>query len=127
MLTPEIKELLMVPTPIPAMEAKVGSRPALTSPSCVPWTAVAEVRGLPDALRIDNGPEFSGKTLDSWAYQRGGKLEFISPGKPTENGHIESFNGHFRDECLKMHWFASLQEAREVIETWRGGYNLVTH
>jgi putative transposase len=86
---------------------------------------VAGVRGLPEVIQIDNGPEFAGKALDAWAYQRGVKLEFISPGKPTENGHIESFNGHFRDECLKMHWFASLQEAREVIEAWRVDYNRV--
>lgn len=86
---------------------------------------VAEERGLPEVIQIDNGPEFGGKALDAWAYQRGVKLEFISPGKPMENGHIESFNGKFRDECLNMHWFASLQEAREVIEAWRVDYNQV--
>jgi putative transposase len=85
--------------------------------------AVVAERGAPGMIVIDNGPEFAGKALDAWAYQRGVKLHFIRPGKPTENAYIESFNGKFRDECLNEHWFVSLDHAREVIEAWRIDYN----
>ncbi len=63
------------------------------------------------------------KVLDLWAYHNQVKLEFIEPGKPTQNGHIESFNGRFRAECLDQEWFTSLQEARTMIEAWRLSYN----
>src|SRR5262252_7509445 len=56
--------------------------------------------GTPISITIDHGTEFTSKALEEWAYQRGVKLDFIHPGKPTENGHIESFNGRLRDECL---------------------------
>jgi len=55
--------------------------------------------GLPDTIVVDNGPEFAGRTLDTWAYARGVTLRFIRPGKPIENAYVESFNGKFRDEC----------------------------
>lgn len=84
---------------------------------------LAESRGLPDAIVVDNGPEFSGSELDSWAHHRGVKLCFIRPGKPVENAYIESFNGKFRDECLNEHWFTSLKDAQEKIEAWRKDYN----
>lgn len=84
---------------------------------------LAEKRGLPVSVTIDNGPEFAGKTLDTWAYQRQLLLKFITPGKPQENAYIESFNGKFRDECLNEHWFVSLRHARKVIEEWRQEYN----
>jgi len=84
---------------------------------------LAETRGLPDAIVVDNGPEFSGSELDSWAHQRGVKLCFIRPGKPVENAYIESFNGKFRDECLNENWFTSLKDAQEKIEAWRKDYN----
>lgn len=84
---------------------------------------LAETRGLPDAIVVDNGPEFSGSELDSWAHARGVKLCFIRPGKPVENAYIESFNGKFRDECLNEHWFTSLKDAQEKIEVWRKDYN----
>ena len=61
--------------------------------------------GLPESLRVDNGPEFISKALDLWASQHGVKLDFIEPGKPMQNGHVESFNGRFRDECLSQHHF----------------------
>ena len=61
--------------------------------------------------------------LDLWAYQNGVKIDFSRPGKPTDNGHIESFNGTFRDECLNTHWFTTLGDAREIIEAWRREYN----
>jgi putative transposase len=76
-------------------------------------------RGLPELLIMDNGPEFTGKALDSWAYQHGVRLHFIDPGKPIQNAYVESFNGKFRDECLDQHWFASLADARQTIEAWR--------
>ena len=74
---------------------------------------------------MDNGPEFSGRALDTWAYARGVQLRFIRPGKPIENAFVESFNGKFRDECLNEHWFASVAEARTLIEVWRIDYNTV--
>lgn len=86
---------------------------------------LAYARSLPEVIIIDNGPEFIGKTLDAWAYERGVKLQFITPGKPVENSYIESFNDKFRDECLNLHWFLSLAHARKVIEAWRIDYNTV--
>lgn len=71
----------------------------------------------------DNGPEFTSKALDQWAYSEGIKLHFIRPGKPTENAFIESFNGKFRNECLNCSWFSDLFMARREIEAWRNDYN----
>ncbi len=79
--------------------------------------------GKPGVLQIDNGPEFRSQVLDQWAATNEVKLHFIEPGKPMQNGHIESFNGRFRDECLNQEWFTSLTEARQTIEAWRIGYN----
>lgn len=79
----------------------------------------------PEWIVCDNGPEFTGQVLDQWAYQHGVRLEFITPGKPSENGYQESFHGKLRDECLNEHWFRSLAEARETIEAWRVDYNTV--
>ena len=79
--------------------------------------------GLPQAIVVDNGPEFAGRTLDAWAYAHGVTLRFIRPGKPIENAYVESFNGKFRDECLNEHWFISLADAKAVIEAWRVDYN----
>jgi putative transposase len=73
----------------------------------------------------DNGPEFTGRALDTWAYTRGVGLHFIRPGKPIENAFVESFNGRLRDECLNENWFADLQEARSKIGLWRIDYNEV--
>lgn len=84
-----------------------------------------ETTDLPETIVVDNGPEFSGRTLDTWAYARGVQLRFIRPGKPIENAFVESFNGKFRDECLNEHWFASVAEARALIEAWRIDYNTV--
>lgn len=84
-----------------------------------------EFRGLPPILVMDNGPEFTSQALDAWAYQQGVRLHFIEPGKPVQNAYIESFNGRMRDECLNEHWFVSLREARETIESWRRDYNEV--
>ncbi|WP_425451587.1 IS3 family transposase [Crenobacter cavernae] len=84
---------------------------------------LANARGLPLSITVDNGPEFAGKALDAWAYAQGVRLSFIRPGRPVENAYIESFNGRFRDECLNEHWFVSMRHAREVIEAWRIEYN----
>jgi putative transposase len=84
---------------------------------------LADTRGLPQSITVDNGPEFDGQALDKWAYRRSVHLSFIRPGKPNENAYIESFNGKFRDECLNEHWFISLAHARSVIEAWRIEYN----
>ena len=80
-------------------------------------------RGFPQAIRTDQGPEFTRKALDQLAYERGIDLKLIQPGKPTQNAYIESFNGRFRDECLNEHWFTSLNHAREEIAAWRRNYN----
>lgn len=79
--------------------------------------------GVPRTIRVDNGLEFAGKVLDAWAYANGVQLDFINPGKPTQNGLLESFNGKFRDEGLNQHWFRDLPEARRLIEAWRVDYN----
>ena len=81
------------------------------------------MRGLPDIIKVDNGPEFIGKALDAWAYERDVYLRFSRPGKPIDNRFIESFNGRLREECLNDNWFMSLQSARNIIETWRLDYN----
>lgn len=79
--------------------------------------------GTPKQITIDNGPEFAGHALDAWAYAHHVSLDFIEPGKPSQNGHLESFNGKFRDECLNVHWFASLAHARAIIQEWKEHYN----
>jgi putative transposase len=84
---------------------------------------LAETRGLPRSVTVDNGPEFAGQMLDSWACEANVHLSFIRPGKPNENALIESLNGKFRDECLNEHWFVTMAQARRVIEDWRIEYN----
>ena len=84
---------------------------------------LAGTRGLPKAIRTDNGKEFCSRAMLTWAHARGVQLFLIEPGKPNQNAYIESFNGRFRDECLNEHWFTSLQHARIVVEAWRKEYN----
>ena len=79
--------------------------------------------GTPRRVQADNGPEFVSVVLDKWAYDHGVTIDFSRPGKPTDNPFIESFNGSFRDECLNVHWFLSLDDARQKIESWRCDYN----
>jgi len=86
---------------------------------------LCERHGRPAMIRVDNGPEFAGHALDAWAYRQGVQLDFIDPGKPMQNGYLESFNGKFRDECLNQHWFLDLADARQLIQTWRVDYNTV--
>jgi putative transposase len=84
---------------------------------------LAEERGLPEAIRVDHGPEFVSDTIRRWCERRCVRLDYIQPGKPMQNGHVESFNGKFRDECLNTHWFTTLRQARSIIENWRRDYN----
>ena len=79
--------------------------------------------GPPSSITVDHGTEFTSKALEEWAWQRGVQLDFIRPGKPTENGHIESFNGRLRDECLNVNQFVTLDDARAKIEACRHDYN----
>lgn len=85
----------------------------------------ALAHGLPEAITLDNGPEFTSRVFDQWAYDRGVKLEFIQPGKPVQNAYVESFNGKLRDECLNVSLFEDLNDARNLIEEWRQDYNRV--
>jgi putative transposase len=87
--------------------------------------AVTGVRGYPQYLRVDNGPEFISQALDAWAHAHGVQLVFIAPGKPIQNAHVESFNGKVRDEFLNEHWFASLAEAQVLAEAFRVAFNTV--
>lgn len=80
-------------------------------------------RRLPKTIVCDNGPEFTSKAMFFWAKRTGVTLHFIQPGKPTQNAFIESFNGKFRDYCLNLNWFASLDDARTTIDHWRSHYN----
>jgi putative transposase len=80
-------------------------------------------RGLPRQIRSDNGPEFVSRAVDQWAYEQGLQWHTIQPGRPMENGYVESFNGRFRDECLNENWFRDLADARAKIADWQQDYN----
>ena len=84
---------------------------------------VVRERGVPTSITVDNGSEFASRAMDAWAYGHGICLDFIRPGKPVENGYIESFNGRLRDECLNVSLFFSLEDARQKLEQWRKDYN----
>jgi putative transposase len=84
---------------------------------------IAGERVAPKALFCDNGPEFVGRSLDLWAYLNKVRIDFSRPGKPTDNAHVESFNGRLREECLNSHWFVSMEDAKRAIDAWRADYN----
>lgn len=84
---------------------------------------LASVRGVPESITTDNGSEFAGKAMETWAYEAGVKLDFIRPGRPVQNGYIESFNGRLRDECLNGEVFFNLADARAKLDQWRRDYN----
>jgi transposase InsO family protein len=84
---------------------------------------LATTRGLPRVIRTDNGKEFCGQAMLTWAHAHHVALRLIEPGKPNQNAYIESFNGRLRDECLNEHWFLNLAHAKTVIEAWRRDYN----
>ncbi len=86
---------------------------------------VIRYRSKPRMITTDNGPEFASNHMDAWAYARGIEIDFIHPGRPVENGFIESFNGRLRDECLNANWFLSLDDAKKAVEAWRRDYNEV--
>jgi transposase InsO family protein len=83
------------------------------------------LRGIPEHIRSDNGPEFTAKRVRDWLGGLGVKTLFIEPGSPWENGYIESFNGKLRDELLNREIFTTLTEAKILIEQWRKEYNQV--
>lgn len=80
-------------------------------------------RGLPRAIVCDNGTEFTSRVMDQWAHFNKVELKFIQPGKPNQNAYCESFNARFRDECLNTNWFLNLNQAKEIIESWRKEFN----
>ena len=82
-------------------------------------------RGYPSVVRTDNGPEFTSRAFLAWAQSHGIRHILIEPGRPMQNGYIESFNGKFRDECLNEQWFETLHQARRTIAIWRKDYNEV--
>lgn len=84
---------------------------------------VAAERGTPAVIQSDNGGEFTGRTLDLWAYGNHVRLDFSRPGTPTDNAVIEAFHRRLREECLSQHWFLSLADARQTLERWREDYN----
>ena len=84
---------------------------------------LAETRGLPEILVLDNGPEMTSKAMFFWSQRQQVTLHFIQPGKPTQNAFVESFNGRFRDSCLNQQWFQDIDDARSIIDTWRTHYN----
>jgi putative transposase len=80
-------------------------------------------RSTPKTLFCDNATEFTSQAMDLWAYQAGVQIDLCRPGKPTDHAFVESFNGTLRAECLDAHWFATLAEAKQVIEAWRREYH----
>ena len=86
---------------------------------------IVEMRGAPCMVVSDNGTELTSRAILGWQEERGVEWHYIAPGKPTQNGFIEAFNGRFRAECLNAHWFMSLEDAREKLEDWRRYYNEV--
>jgi putative transposase len=84
---------------------------------------LAEFRSLPLMIVSDNGTELTSHAILRWQEERGIEWHYIAPGKPQQNGFVESFNGRLRDECLNEHLFGSLKEARQIVEAWRVDYN----
>ena len=88
---------------------------------------IVELRGRPRMLASDNGTELTSNAILRWQQERGVGWHYIAPGKPMQNGFVESFNGRLRDECLNEHLFAGLAEARRIIAEWRYDYNTPAH
>jgi putative transposase len=104
----------------PAIEADF-SLPGARVARVLDW--LKETHGLPETIIVDNGTEFVSKAMDEWAHKNNVALHFIQPGKPNQNCYIESFNGRYRDEFLNQHVFQTLEEAQDLIESWRDDYN----
>ena len=88
-------------------------------------TSLVTNKGIPKVIVSDNGTEFTSHVILKWSQEAGVDWKYIQPGKPMQNGYIESFNGKLRDECLNENWFLNLQQAKETIENWRWDYNQV--
>lgn len=86
-------------------------------------SGLIETKGAPSSILSDNGTEFTSHAILKWAHEAHIDWLYIQPGKPMQNGYIESFNGKLRDECLNENWFINLQEAKQIIEKWREDYN----
>lgn len=84
---------------------------------------VGATRELPPVIAVDNGSEFTSRALDQWAYWNRVTLDFSRPGRPTDNAHVEAFNGTLRRECLSQWWFTSLADAEQRLRAWRDEYN----
>jgi putative transposase len=80
-------------------------------------------RESPNVILSDNGTEFTSHAILKWSQENQISWQYIQPGKPMQNGYIESFNGKLRDECLNENWFLSIKDARKIIENWRWDYN----
>jgi putative transposase len=100
------------------VEARINSRAVIDVLS-----RLMSLRGHPEHLRSDNGPEFVSKAVKQWLSRSGVQTVYIDRGKPWQNGLNESFNGKLRDECLNLEWFRNRAEAKVVIEQWRRHYN----
>jgi putative transposase len=85
--------------------------------------AIEQRGACPKSLCCDNGSEFTSMVFLQWAARHGIDVQFIEPGKPTQNAFIESFNGRLRDECLNTNWFPTLDAARAVLRGWQHHYN----
>lgn len=85
--------------------------------------AILAERGRRVAIRCDNGPVITSRHFLAWCVERRIDIVHIQPGKPTQNAHVESFNGRLRDECLHVSWFWNLGDARRKIACWREEYN----
>ena len=85
--------------------------------------AIVAERGVPQAIRCDNGPELTSRHFLAWCVERQIELVHIQPGKPTQNAHVESFHGRLREECLAVSWFQNLFDARRKIAAWKKEYN----
>ena len=104
--------------------ALLAERSMSGSPVVAAFTqAIGERGAVPRSITLDNGSEFAGRVVEAWAIENGVQLCFIRPGRPVENGFIESFNGRLRDECLNVEWFGSLVDARRTLAAWRKHYN----
>jgi putative transposase len=97
---------------------------SLTGPRVVhELDRIIEIRGSPGMIVSDNGTELTSNAVLGWQQEHGIEWHYIAPGKPMQNGFVESFNGRLRDECLNEHLFNTLNEARQIIEAWRNDYN----